>query len=75
MAMCPYHVSPDFSPATAVLSGRWCFEAPKGCPNLAQANGLGFQYQAIRQALKGRARTYSNFCPDSRFIPIGGAEP
>jgi len=64
----------DFSPASAALSGRWCFRAPKGRPITAQANGLGFQDQVIHQALKGRAKTCSNFFPDSRFIPIGGAE-
>jgi hypothetical protein len=66
--------SPDFSPASAVLSGHWCFQAPKGRTTSAQASGLGFRDQVIRQALQGRAKTCRNFFPDSRFIPSGGAE-
>ena len=46
--------SPDFSPACEPQ----CLQAPKGRDNSVQANGLGFDCKALRQALKGRANPF-----------------
>ena len=40
-------------------------QAPKGRTNRAQANGLGFADQAVRQALKGRPKPLHSFIPDA----------
>ncbi|MDR3561991.1 MAG: hypothetical protein P4N59_11230 [Negativicutes bacterium] len=40
--------SPNFSPALAVPVGQLMSQAPRGRTNKAQANGLGFEDQAIR---------------------------
>jgi len=63
--------SPNFSPAR----GQQCWKAPKGRDITAQANGLGFKDQVIRQALKGRPNTRRNAFSDNRFTPGAGAGP
>jgi hypothetical protein len=77
----PMRISHDWFGRTCSADPRFWgpryarFQAPKGCPITAQANGLGLKDQVSCQALKGRANTCHNFFPDFRFIPSGGTEP